>query len=389
MIRNISIGIDIGSQTTRLIIAETTKGEKYPKILCAVENETKGIRHGYITDIDQFTRSIKKITNNAEKISGIKIKKVSISINSITIKSEITTGTAVISKTDGEVTNLDKERAFSDANNNLKIENKKIIDYDILYYRLDNKEVFGDKPEGLHGLKLESKVLFNTCLSKQSDEFIEAFSECDIEVEEIRSSPLPASNIVLSDKQKIAGCALVNIGSDTTSMAVFENNHLIYLKVFPIGSSDITNDIALGLKIPIEKAESLKLGNLVEDGSKKKLNEIIEARLSDIFELINNHLTKIKRNELLPAGIIWIGGGSKIKNLDELTKENLKLPSKLGEIDFQETNKNKLRDPSWFNVLGIIYQKKNKNLHNNKNNFSILLKETKSIINNFIKQLMP
>jgi cell division protein FtsA len=390
MIRNISIGIDIGSANTRLVIAENKKGEKYPRIIFVSENETKGVRHGYISDKDQFTRNIKKTIINAEKNSGIKINKVSLSVSPITTKSEIVTGTAIISKTDGEVTYLDKQRSIEDAENNLKIENKRIIDYNTILFKLDGKEIFGDNPEGLHGLKLESKVLFYTCLNKQVDEYVDSFAECDIVVEHININPIPAANIILSDKQKIVGCALVNIGSDTTSMAVFENNHLIYLKIFPIGSSDITNDIALGLKIPIEKAESLKIGSLIENDSKKKLDEIIEARLSDIFELINNHLTKIKRNELLPAGIIWIGGGSNIKNLEKLSKEALKLPTKIGHTELQDSLKNKLKDPAWLNVIGLIQEQKNiKRNNNTKNNFYVFLNEIKKNLSNLIKQLMP
>jgi cell division protein FtsA len=388
MIRNISTAIDIGSQTTRLIIAEKIKGEKFPKILCVTENETQGVRHGYITDREQLVKSIKKLIFNAQKNTDIKIKKVSISINSIAVKPDISTGIAVISKTDGEVTELDKQKALEDAENNLKTENQKVLYLSKLIYKLDNKEVLGNNPEKLHGTKLEAKVLFLTCLSKQIDEFIDAFAECDISINDVNISPLSAANIVLSEKQKMVGCALVNIGSDTTSMAVFENSNLIYLKIFPIGSSDITNDIALGLKIPIEKAESLKLGNLIEDYSKRKLDEIIEARLSDIFELIDNHLKKIKRNELLPAGIIWIGGGSKIPKLEELSRAVLKLPTKIGNIELQDQNKNKLKDPAWFDVLGMISQNKN-NTQNKEQPFNQIFKEIKSLFNNLIKQLMP
>ena len=140
---------------------------------------------------------------------------------------------------------------------------------------------------------------------------------------DIFASPIAASNITLSEKQKIVGVALVNIGSETVSLCVFENELPVLVHTFSIGSSDITNDIALGFKIPLEQAESLKLGNMEEEFSKKKLDEIIEARFSDIFELIENYLKKIKRAELLPAGIVFIGGGSNTPGVEELSKSAL------------------------------------------------------------------
>ncbi|KKP98059.1 MAG: cell division protein FtsA, nonfunctional, partial [Candidatus Nomurabacteria bacterium GW2011_GWA1_36_15] len=131
-----------------------------------------------------------------------------------------------------------------------------------------------------------------------------------IEPIDIIASAEAGSRIVLSEKQKIVGGALVNIGSETVSLSVFENRTLVSLHTFSIGGADITNDIALGMKVSLENAEYLKLGNVIEDFSKKKLDEIVEARLFDIFELIENHLKKIKRNELLPAGVVFIGGSA-------------------------------------------------------------------------------
>src|SRR5690606_34389158 len=115
----------------------------------------------------------------------------------------------------------------------------------------------------------------------------EAITESGIEVFDVVASPIASSLVSLSKNQKVAGCVLANIGSETVSIVVFENNLPISLEVFPIGSNDVTNDIALGLKIPIEEAESLKRGATPGAHiSKKKLDEIIEARLSDIFDLI-------------------------------------------------------------------------------------------------------
>ena len=161
--------------------------------------------------------------------------------------------------------------------------------------------------------------------------------------------------MVLNKTQKIAGCVLANIGSETVSVVVFENGQPISLEVFPIGGTDITNDIALGLKIPIEEAENLKINDgEAHDYPRKKLEEIILARLSDIFELIESHLKKIGRSGLLPAGIILTGGTSGVSTIEDLAKATLKLPSKLGSLNFNTSLKNcQIKDSSWSVAYGL------------------------------------
>ena len=122
---------------------------------------------------------------------------------------------------------------------------------------------------------------------------------------------------------------MANIGASTVSVVVFEDGLPISLEVFPIGSSHITNDIALGLQIPLDEAEKIKINYGTENTvSKKKLSDIIEARLNDIFEMIENHLKKINRNQVLPAGAILTGSGSNLFSVEEIAKASLRLPAK-------------------------------------------------------------
>jgi len=176
-----------------------------------------------------------------------------------------------------------------------------------------------------------------------------------IEVVNIMASPLAGSMVALNKTQKIAGCVLANIGSETVSMVVFENNIPISLEVFPIGGTDITNDIALGLKIPLEEAENIKINDGLENlYPKKRLEEIISARLSDIFDLIEAHLKKLGRSGLLPAGIILTGGTSGVSTIEDLARAILKLPSKLGSINFTTSLKNcQVKDSSWSVAYGL------------------------------------
>ena len=387
MIRNISVGIDIGTSTTRVVVGEFFKGEKNPKIIGVGESETKGVRHGYIVRSNETIASLKNALAMAEETSGIKIRRAFVSISSTTLRSEISNGGVVISKADGEVTNLDIEKVLEDCEKNLSLGNKKIIHSFPLSFKLDGKEILG-RPEGMRGTKLEGKTLFITCSFQHWEDLLEVISEANVEPIGVISSPIAGSHIALSEKQKIVGSALVDIGSETVSLSVFENGTIISLQTFSIGSADITNDIALGLKIPLEKAEILKKENSSTDFSKKKLSEIIDARLSDIFELIENHLKKIKRNELLPAGIVFIGGGASTPGLEELSKSSLKLPSKIGTTEMFGNAKTKLRDQAYFVALGLLISPKN-NEGYIEGSFPNFFRDVKNTVKSWTKQLMP
>ena len=387
MIRNISIGIDVGSSITRVVVAEFLKGEKDPKVIGVGEAPTEGMRHGYIVDSALAVHSVKQAVAIAEKTSDIKIRRAFVSVGGVTLRGDLSTGEAIVSKADGEVTHLDIERAIEDSEDNLSLNNKKVIQVFPMSFKLDGKEILG-RPEGMKGTKLEVKTLFVTCSSQHLDDLLSVITEAGVKPIDVIPSPIASSHIALSPKQKIAGSALVNIGSETVSLAVFENGSLVSLHTFSIGGGDVTNDIALGLKISLEEAENLKLGNGVEDYSKKKLDEIIEARLSDIFELIENHLKKIKRNELLPAGVVFIGGSANIPGLATYSKESLKLPSRVATTDMFGSSKTKLRDPAWFVTLGLI----NSNIDSEgvpTGSFANMLKDLKGTIKAGIKQLMP
>jgi len=377
----------VGSATTRVIVGEFFKGEKNPKIIGIGEAPTGGMRHGYVVNFSDAIISVKNAVTSAERGSGIKVKRAFISISGTTLRSEINSGSAIISKADGEVTTLDINKALEEAEDNLNLNNKKVVRGFPISYRLDGKEIQGRLP-GMRGTKLEVKSLFITYSATHLEDLLEVVAEAGVEAIAVVPSPLAACDIILSDKQKIVGTALVNIGSETTSIAVFENGLLTALQTFSIGGGDITNDIALGLKIPLETAESFKLGNIYEDYSKKKLDEIIEARLSDIFELIENHLKKIKRAELLPAGIAFIGGGANIKGLEEFSKSALKLPSRIGTCEIFGNTKTKLRDPAWFVALGLLTSQENDN-NDRPGSFGNFFKDLKKSIKSSLKQLMP
>jgi cell division protein FtsA len=372
---------------TRVLVGEFLKGEKNPKIIGVGESITQGVRHGYVIDQTACILSVKSAVENAEKSSQIKIRRAFVSVGDTSLRGEYSSGSVIVSKADGEVTNLDIAKALQDCENNLNLNNKKVIQNFPISYRLDGKEVEG-RLEGMRGTKLEIKALFITYSMVHLEDLIEVIAGAGVETIDVVASPIAISQIVLGERQKMVGVALVDIGSQTTSVSVFENGLPVSIHTFSIGSADITNDIALGFKIPLEKAEDLKLGNLDQEFSKKKLEEIIEARLSDIFELIENNLKKIKRSELLPAGIVFVGGGANIPMLTELSKTILKLPASIGTTEIFGNSKTKLRESSWFNVLGVVISARDTDGYS-EGSFTNLIKDLKNTFKSTVKQLMP
>ena len=390
MIKNnkISVGIDIGTHTTRVVVLGFDKENKEPHIIATGQSSTEGMRLGYITNIDRVLESLKKAILQAENTLGYKIRSAYVSIGGISLSSSVSYGSAIISRADQEITNLDISKALADSEENLEIINKKIIHIIPIGYKLDGKDIYG-RPEGMRGVKLEVKTLFITCLKQNIEDLITVCGLAKIEVLDVIASPLASSNVLLGNKQKTAGCALVDIGAETVSIACFENNLLMSLQVFSIGSMDITKDVALGFKIALEEAESIKIGSVIGgDYPKKKVDEIIEARLGDIFELIGNHLKRLRRSELLPAGVIITGGGAHINRIEELARTQLKLPAKVGPVDETINTKFKVRDINWYTALGLALSSDNKS----STGEAILgdnLKQVKSFFKSFLSQLLP
>jgi len=365
MARQIITGIDVGTSDIKVIIAEglIEHGHIVPKIIGTGASESRGVYRGYISNATEAARSIETAVRQAEKIAGVRVRRAYVASGGIGLGSVIAHGSAIISRADMEITDRDIALALEAAEAaippNTAI-NKRIINTVPIEYKIDGQTVWG-QALGLKAQKLEVKALFITCMEHHLTDLISAVEKVGIEVADVVASPVALSFVTLTKKQKRVGCLLVDIGAETLSAVVFENNNLISLEVFPIGGNDITNDIALGLKISPAEAENVKLGNEKRMlYPRKKLEEIITARLDDCFELIETHLKSIGRNALLPAGIIMAGGGASIANIKNIAEHALKLPSQVAEVYFGpparagHTAEGKIKDRTWAVACGLV-----------------------------------
>lgn len=357
MSKSIAVGIDVGTHEIKVVVAKKApKKDELPKVQAVGRASSQGLRHGYIINPDDVVKSIREAVGQAERILSHEIKVGFLSVGGVSLDSIHVDGSIAISRADSEITEFDIEKAVREAEKNLPSQltlNQRILHRIPILFKVDGKEVLG-KPVGMKGSKLDARVLFITCLESHLNDLVSAVENAGVEIEDVMASPLAGSLPILSKTQKMAGCVLANIGAETVSIVVYENDIPISVKVFPIGSTDITNDIALGLKIDIEDAEKIKLGgNIDEKFSKKRLDEIVEARLTDIFELVENHLKKIGKHELLPAGIIITGGGSGLETVEDVAKALLNIPSRKALANNSRFAKNDVRDSTWAVAYGM------------------------------------
>jgi cell division protein FtsA len=388
MARRIATGIDIGTHQVKMVVTECIEknGVTIPKVLGTGLAESKGLRHGYIVNQADVVRAIKEAKKQAEESSGVLVKQAFLSVGGVGVDEHRARGESSISRNDGLVSESDIDRAIDSARRTFKSQlvNRAILHTIPHAYYIDGERTFGD-PEHMYGQKIEIDVLFVSALKKHHDDLVRAVEDTGIEVVDEMASPLAGSFVTLTKAQKRQGCVLANIGAETVSVVVYDNGVPISIKMFDVGANDVTNDLALGFRIPPEDAEKLKRGRLSgEDFSKNKISSIMQARIKTIFELVRAHLKTIGKDGLLPAGIIISGGGSGMGLIDEIAKATLRLPSKRAEI--RTSSGIEIKDAMWavaygLTIWGLMENEETKPVR--------AIKKAGGSVMSFVKQFLP
>jgi cell division protein FtsA len=354
---NVIVGIDVGTSQVKVVVARGHDDRALPAILGTGYAESRGVKQGYITSTAEVSRSIAAAVAQASRAARMPIKRAYISVGGIGLEEAFARGEVVVERGDSQITERDIPRAIAASERALPPSatlNRKIIHTIPLSFSVDGVKVMGRSALGMKGARVAVETLFITCLERHVTDLVSAIEEAGVEVEDIVAAPLAASFVALSKTQKRVGCVLVNIGSETLSLAVFDDSVPISIKVFPVGSSAVTNDLALGLRIPPEEADQLKHGAVLgAPFPKKKIDDLINKRLSEMLKLVEHHLKKIGKDELLPAGIILTGGGSAIQTASDLAKAVLRLPARVASLGDNGASKIQLGDGSWAVAYGL------------------------------------
>ncbi len=371
----IFIGLDIGSSFIRVVVGKQESELGSPSIVGVGEAPSAGIRRGVIVDIDEAVSSISEALEKAERMTGLTLDHAVVSVGGAQISSQESHGVVAVSRADGEITENDVVRVV-DASQAISIpSNREILHVIPKNFTVDGQTGIKD-PVGMSGIRLE----VDTQIIQASVPFIKNLTKCvmqaGLEIDDLVLAPLAAAQSVLTKKQKELGVALIDLGGGTTGMVVFEEGDLVSSTILPVGSMHITNDLAIGLRTSVDTAEKVKLQyaqaemrevkkdteidlakiDKQEEGrvSVKHVAEIVEARLEEIFDLVNKELKKINKDGQLPAGIILTGGGAKLPGVVELAKKQLRLPVTLGQPGSVTTVIDRVDDPSFATAAGLV-----------------------------------
>ncbi|MDO8668549.1 MAG: cell division protein FtsA [bacterium] len=422
MKENIIAGLDIGSTAVRLVVGQRTANEsgEQLQILGAVIVPSQGINRGVVNSIEDATSAISACLEKAERLIGVPLANVWVGINGPNLKCEKSRGVVAVGRSDNEITEDDVNRAIEAAQALSVPPNYEILHVIPVKFSVDNQEDVKD-PIGMTGVRLEVETLIIQGFSSQIKNLTKAIYHTGLEINDLILSPLAAAEVVIAPKQKELGAALINIGSATTSLAVFEEGELLHAAVIPIGSEHITADIAIGLRCPINLAERIKLEygsstsakytkkdevdiselakeeNISEESlviSRKYVAEIIEARVEEIFDKIDNELKKIDRSGMLPAGVFLIGGGAKLTDIVETAKNRLRLPACLGSNKNVMLAIDKVNDINYLTALGLAVwgnQLTGRNKKGSKSNWRLGGAAGKGIekVKDWFKSLIP
>ncbi len=348
---NIITGIDVGTGVIKLLTVRKNDENSEFEILAKICKPSSGVRKGVVANSDEVSEIISSCIEEAESQINRKIDGVYSNISGSHIFSNISKGLVSVSRADQKISSEDIDRVIQAAKAFPLPKNKEILEVFPREFIVDGERGIRD-PLEMKGIRFEAEVLIIGGFSPYIKNATQAILDSGIQVNDLLLSQLASAKAVLNTREKELGVALLDIGAGTASLAVFEEENLIHAAVFPIGSNDITNDIAIGLRTDIDTAEKIKLefGSCLSgknDRKKEKikslesgeevvfsrafLRKIIAARVCEIFELVQGELKKISKDKLLPAGIVLSGGGSKIPRITDFAKKEMKLPCRAGE----------------------------------------------------------
>lgn len=348
-------GLDIGSSTITAIVGKKEKEKEKDEALSIVGvavEPAEGIRRGVVVDIEDATRAIRRAILEVSRVAGVSFKSAIISVGGAYLHPTSSRGVVAVSRADGEISEEDIRRVFAAAETFIpKNLNREILHMIPREFKVDGEIGIRD-PVGMNGVRLEVDTLVLEIHTHLLKTLLKCVETAGVRREDLVFSALAASDAVLTKKQKELGVMLVDVGGGTADFIVFEDGRLIHAGSVPVGGNHITNDIAIGFQTSTEIAEKIKIYHGIAipelvpkkeivrmadfgigDPSffpKRDLAEVIEARLKDLFELLHRELKKINRSQLLPAGVVLVGGGARMPGIVEIAKRELRLPVTVG-----------------------------------------------------------
>lgn len=365
-------GIDIGTSTVRCVVG--TVNQENPSDISIIgygEASNTGMRKGNIVHAEDVVEAVVNAVTEAEKLSGVHIERATININGSHINGMNSHGVVAISATNREITLEDCLRVEEAASTMQLPPNREIVQVFAKNYSLDGQENIKD-PVGMHGVRLEVETHIITALTPSLRNLYQVLEKTNIAINHMTVSGLAGAEAVLNRQQKESGAMVLDIGSSTTNIAVIEDGEIQHVAVIPVGGINITNDLAIGLKTDLDIAEKVKIKHATlnetpqfkdvkvkHEGkeytfSDSDVHMIIEARLEELLEYVDNELDKINRSKKLPGGVVIVGGTANLPGIDVFTREKLQLPARIGKLHKLSGLTENVSDPSYITSVGLM-----------------------------------
>lgn len=344
-------GLDIGTENVRAVIATVGKDGQIT-VVGYNEGKSAGMRKGVPANLAGPAGSIDRMLGEAERMGGYEVRSAYVSIGGSQILSTKTEGMIAVGTVEHEINDEDLARVEGVSVTGRIPANRDVLDVVPLEYALDGQGGIKD-PLGMSGARLEMRANVISALTPNCENLKKATLGADVKAERLIPGVVAAAKAVLTDRQKENGVAVIDLGAATTSVAVYEEGDLQYVGVVPAGSNNITNDLAIVLAIDPEMAEDIKTrfvtGDFDSEKSpvikvkagkesklerafdRKEVDEVVEARLAEIFDEIRKKLKAAKYDQRLPEGIILTGGGAKMRDIELFAKKSLEAAVKIGK----------------------------------------------------------
>ncbi|KRT67561.1 MAG: cell division protein FtsA, cell division protein FtsA [candidate division WWE3 bacterium CSP1-7] len=347
---HIVTGIDVGSSKVSTVIASISP-EKKISVIGVSTIPSRGIKKGVVVDIDEAVAAISESLEGAERMAGYPVRSAFVSVDGKHISSLNSHGVVAVGGEGSEITEEDVERVTEAARAVSLPSSREIVHVLPRGFTVDSQEGVKD-PMGMSGVRMEVETNIISGATTVMRNLVKCVSQVGVEVEDLVFCGLASAEAVLSDTEKELGCTLVDIGGETTQVVVFTSGSPVYSSVLPIGGQNITNDLAVGLRVSLEDAERIKvklsegslkpsegdheeadiseLGLEVQSVPLALVTNIVEARLSEIFSMVGLEIKNSGQQGNLPAGLVVTGGAVQTVGLKDLAKKVLRLPIRVG-----------------------------------------------------------
>ncbi len=346
------VGLDIGTTKISAIIAEVDQDSEIPRLVGLGMVPSDGLKRGVVVDLEKTVRAISKAVSDAELMAGINIDSLIAGISGEHIRSINSHGVIAVSRNDNEISDSDVERVVDAARAVAIPADREIVH--VLPQEFVIDEQSGIKvPIGMSGVRLEAEVHIVTAASTAVRNIYRAIGKCEKEVEALVLEALASSYAILTEDEQELGVAVIDIGGSTTNIAVYFDGSIRHTSTVPLGGKNVTNDIAIGLRTPVDQAEEIKLeygaaltsmvdaGEMISvpgvgsraarDISRNVLASIIGPRMEEILSMAYREVKKSNFPETLAAGIVITGGGSLLPGAIEMTEQIFDMPVKIGK----------------------------------------------------------